>query len=506
MLADIPEIRSSLEELVLVASSDEKLANDAVLVAPKTRRQFPGGKVDQVPTLLTLQQRHAATISTRRLVQTLADALAKAGHSHCQKASPVRLDIASRLLALALLTRPSRDRMLEEVNSLFTAIAPVNLCMWSVLIAPATNRELDHFGDFCYGVINIDDLQRLCDYVGSDYADLYAANLRGRRSVLRSGISVNMVNLGGIARDHEYPREVTAHHYRLTDEYHSVVAEQERLRFLADLDRQQAPDGTAGLGTMSSDALLRMEAATQWIAVFYRDTPVSGWVVPHQTFYHITTTEPRAYEAGRLSIRTNLGLEDWGKRPLDETVQRFCEYFTGAQALAASGRLEEALLHFVFGLDLLLGGEAKEALTELLSERTALLTHRCLGQSMSDLQGFVKDCYDMRSGYAHRGKRGTLDTGQGGITLEGRVDLLEFIGRVVFGASCVARRESWAQTKDARAVWMKRIYLLRAKLAASMALDAADYASLGLDRVQIIPDRVPTLTLAPAANKMTASP
>jgi hypothetical protein len=496
MLPDRTELRESLEALVLTPVTADSLPADGIVVTPRHPRQRVDGTVEVAANALVLSQRHTASLNAARLCGRVADSLDKAGHVHCQKANPARTEIAARVVAMALLSRPRREEILAEVNRYTAAVSPARLSIWSVLSAPATNRELDRFGDFCYGIVDIDELGRACQHAGSNYAELWGDELRDRRCIVRTGRTPSLIDFAKIERPSEVSGSVKSHLHRLTHAYYTAIGEQERREFLVDLDRQQAMYAAAGLGTISAESLMRMEAVTNWVAVFSREQPQHGWVVPVHTYSIVTTTEPRAYAAGRKAIADELCLGDWGQRPLDESLQRFGEYFTGAQTLARHDRLEEALLHFVFGLDLLMGGEATEALTAVLSERVALVSHKAVGKDLIHIVEFMRESYDMRSGYAHRGSRGRLADSQGGARLEDRVDQLERIGRAVFGAGCVARREPWAQDSQARGVWMKRIDHLRAKRAA-MPLDAADYSSLGLDRVHVIPGGLPALRLTP---------
>lgn len=151
--------------------------------------------------------------------------------------------------------------------------------------------------------------------------------------------------------------------YRIYDDYYANVADIEKQLFMADLDRQQAIFGAAGLGTIPSETLRQMEALTQWITIFERQERRHGWVVPNQTFMTASSTEPKALAEGYLEIKNALKLDDWNERCLDPSIQAFSQYLTTAQDHRHNDRIEEGLLHVVFALDLLLGGSSGEALT-----------------------------------------------------------------------------------------------------------------------------------------------
>lgn len=184
--------------------------------------------------------------------------------------------------------------------------------------------------------------------------------------------------------------------------------------------------------------------------------------------------------------RSIRGSDSWtgGQRELDDILQVYSEYLNTARTYEDEGRTEEALLHSVFALDLLLGGESGDSLTAVLADRVAMLSHLALKQDYQRVVRFVRETYDMRSGYVHRGRRGRLAES----TKERLIDRLEQqkeIARAVFGAGCFARSQPWCDVPDARKVWLGRIDILRKKLEIGQGLDPNDVQDLGLDRIEL---------------------
>ena len=202
-------------------------------------------------------------------------------------------------------------------------------------------------------------------------------------------------------------------------------------------------------------------------------------MIPNHTFFEVSSTEPKALSNGYRAITTALKLQDWEQRPLDSSIQMFCRYVTTAQDHESDGQIEESLLHLVFALDLLLGGKAGESLTVVLAERVSILSHLALKREFGDIVAFIKECYDLRSGYVHRGAKGNVD----GLTK--RLDELMPVVRAVIGAACFARRKQWAQSDDARTAWINRIDVLRAKRAAGIEFEAAEISGLGLSCIHV---------------------
>ena len=195
---------------------------------------------------------------------------------------------------------------------------------------------------------------------------------------------------------------------RLLDDYFGFLSESEQRHFLIDLDRQHAIYGAVGLGTIPSDFLRKSAMFTFWITIFTTQQRGFGWVVPTQNHSTIATTDPKALADGHAEINAGMRLVDWGTKGLDDILQAYSEYLNTARNYEDEGRTEEALLHSVFALDLLLGGESGDSLTAVLADRVAMLSHLALKQDLQEIVRFVRETYDMRSGYVHRGQRGKL--------------------------------------------------------------------------------------------------
>jgi hypothetical protein len=316
--------------------------------------------------------------------------------------------IAAKVLAMATAFGGSKLATIEIVNHILSSISAARVSQWAVLISSGARPEQYRFGDFIYGNIELEKLEYRSEKAGSDFARRYLQSLRSRRSILREGRELKIIDANAIQTITSPIVSAESFIYRIFDDYYANVASIEREVFMLDLDRQQAVFGAAGLGTIPSETLRRTEAMTQWITIFERRERGHGWVVPDQTQLILSTTEPRALADGYLEIKNALKLNDWNQRPLDASIQGFSQYVTAAQDHKGDDRIEEGLLHIVFALDLLLGGSSGEALTAVLAERTAIVSHLAVGRSIEETIGFVKECYDMRSAYVHRGEKGRL--------------------------------------------------------------------------------------------------
>lgn len=491
MLPNDPNLCEALDHLEVFEGEPATRVGD-VVVAPKRSRQLPNDQLITDGVEFVLRQT-AGQISASRLAERVADALHAAHHPHVAKTDPLRVEIAAAVLAITVLKRRPGKSTLEAVNDAIRLMQPTRVHVWAIMANLSTGDVKHQFGDFVYGQVNLERLRECCERAGSDYFDLYGQRWNKRLGMQRNYRELHALDHNRMVADHQFSIQNADNLYRIVDEYYGAIAHEERRHFMVDLDRQQAVYGAAGLGAIPSDTLRRLEALTHWVVVFTRRARGQGWVIPQQQFLTVISTEPTALSDGLTEVCSQLRVGDWGRRPLDSIVQRFCEYRSTAEAFERDGMMEEALLHSIFGLDLLLGGEAQEALTVVLSERIAILVHVALGCSIPGMIKFIRDSYNMRSGYAHRGQRGEFDVPYEGLRLSERLKELGRTYRAIFGAACFARLQPWTQDGDARSSWVRRVDILRAKHKAGMALATSDLQDLGLDRVRLMEDGLPAV-------------
>lgn len=495
MIPDIPQIRESFAALRVVESSPVPATDRQMTICQKHCRIYPDHTVAEDETVIVLTQEGNAPMPIPRLIDRVAEELHKQGHAHSLPRTDYRASLAQKLVGLVATIHPLFANPLDAVNGLLQSLSEARVIQWAVLINPSTGADQYSFGDFSYGELDLATLRSRCDRAGSDFFDLHGDRLQRRRSVCRDGRMLKTLDINSFKPPGTVDAATQVIVTRLYDDYFADLADAERRLFLADLDRQQAIYGAAGLGTIPADSLMRMSALSQWITVFTRQKKGHGWVVPNQSVFQVNSTEPRALAQGQGEITRHLKLEDWQKRPLDPSIQNYCHYLTAAQDHERNGSVEEALLHLVFGLDLLLGGQAGEALTTVLAERVAFLAHLALAQPLEDVANFVRECYDLRSGYVHRGGKGVLGDGKGSISLRERLDRLSQVARAVLGAGCYARLQPWGQVEDARHAWLKRIDVLRAKHDAGLGVNDADLTEMGLKQVKIRDGGLPCVVI-----------
>jgi len=178
-------------------------------------------------------------------------------------------------------------------------------------------------------------------------------------------------------------------------------------------------------------------------------------------------------------------------------LQAFCEYLQTAREFEDNGRLEEALLHHVFGLDLILGGESSVPLKNTLATRIAILANTPMKSDFQEVVAFIGDTYDLRSSYVHRGEKGKLDQAKPKMSIADRLKRLSEISKIVLAAGIHSRKQKWCIGSDARNKWVAQIDLAVATRNAGKELSQNDIDQLGLDRISLQSgDLVPNIRIS----------
>jgi hypothetical protein len=483
MLLRIPHICESLNVLyVTEVKTPTQDGTSAVVCAPRGRISTDWTKSED-KTYVILSQNGNPPLTVVRLIEKVTEELAKLEHAHVSPRSEKRTEIAATVLALATLLRPPGIDTVDVLEAIFQNISSSQVAQWAVLISPATNRDLYHFGEFTSGEIDLQTLRYRSEQAGSNFG-LYERDLLGRRAVWREARDIRTIDWNSINLPHGERQKGGYTFYRITDEYYGELAGAERGQFMLELDRQQAIFAAIGLGTIPSASLRQTIELTRWVTIFSRQERRHGWVVPDQTPFMVRSTEPKAHSDGMASIKNGLQLQDWGQRPLDQYLQMFSEYIATALDQWRDDRPELAFLHLVFALDQLLGGDSGEGLTKIVAERASILAYRALSKHTAEITAFVRDCHDARSGYAHLVEKGKLPNSGRAADFADRFNLLLKISRAVIGAGCFARRQEWCQVKDPRGAWLKRIDLVVSANQAGV-VDKSHMVLLGLEEFQL---------------------
>jgi len=161
--------------------------------------------------------------------------------------------LAGKVLGMATAFGGSKLASIEIVNHILSSISLARVSQWAVLISPGASPEHYRFGDFIYGNIELEKLEYRSEKAGSDFARRYGQSLQSRRSILREGRELKLIDVNAIKTTTSPGASSRNFMYRIFDDYYANVASIEREVFMLDLDRQQAVFGAAGLGTIPSE-------------------------------------------------------------------------------------------------------------------------------------------------------------------------------------------------------------------------------------------------------------
>lgn len=152
-------------------------------------------------------------------------------------------------------------------------------------------------------------------------------------------------------------------------------------------------------------------------------------------------------------------------KPLYPVLTSYSRFLVRAHRHSRDGRHDEAFLHFVIALDLLLGMEGSAQ--EKVANRAALLVHRQLGETLATQRARIKKLYDKRSKYVHEGEQPPE---------EGLAEI-ECVCTEILWTLLAASANGEHRSVDA---WLKQIDYLLSAIGADKVLTDHDYASVGI--------------------------
>lgn len=481
MLPDVRELRDATLALRVEEYPSRSVPPGAVSVASAEVAVQGDGRCVEVDTVLVLRMHESSPMSLAALAERVATALARQGHDPWPDDPGAARDLSWRVLALAAQTAGTADRRWENLQDLLATLSDARIESWAVLPMAETDARHHELGDFVYGVVDAQKLRALCQRVGSDFYERYRDRVVNNRAVRRCPRPIKCLDPDGFENRNQAPSAMDRF-YRLTESYYGMLTHLDRASFLADLRSQQVPFAAAGLGFIDGPLL---NSLVHWITIISRDQRGRGWVRPDLWKPTVRIPSPNALRKLMQEIERSLRLEDWGQRALDDAIATYSDYLVRARRAEDEGRLDEALLYTVFGLDYLLGGASGRELAKLLAARVSVLTHATIDMDIHRVRSFVKDCYAIRSAYAHRGQQSSMNA-LNGLSLRERCELLARVARAVLGSAYIVRRRSWCTGSDAHGTWLKRMDVLSAQLDAGYELRTDELTDIGAAGIHLV--------------------
>jgi Apea-like HEPN len=391
-------------EALLDSITPEKPAGDrpwkeVVAVPTKTGKDHGGFVALPVVGFWYLESENLSFESFVRRVTTDLDRL---GHS-------ARPEIVLVILGIFARTRRSPRSSVEQFNLLFEHVVTADLNQYIAFSAPPPAGFQFNVGDFTVGKFNSQRLSYQCRKAGSDFFDRFEKDLSQLPlSIERKHFSVKTIHWNRLAglkdgwsiKATGYIDAMT----RLRDHFYALLAAVYLEDFFRRMRLAQEVGIALGSDWFDPEPLTRMVGA-QFISVFLdigsdKRGYVSGGGIGALGFQLGGTH--LGMPATEKLLREQFGFEGFKNCEIHQTIKTFCHFLALAESHHGERRHAEGFLHHVIALDLLLG--EKNASTQNVSKRSAVLTHEPRKISFNNAVAESEAIYDARSKYVHTGK------------------------------------------------------------------------------------------------------
>lgn len=379
--------------------------------------------------------------------------------------------IASAILLLN--TYSNDESKLNALNNLISSHASSEVSQYYILQNAATDYFAPvSFGDFELSNLDAKRFAYKCQKTGSDYYELYGAELADKPCLARKRFSAIIINfhevIQGISlnKQHDYIDKCLLYFESVSNSFFE--------KFWNDFSEQQDVQISAGLGVIH-ERYFKERAGSQTISIFLK-IPVhgknNGYVVPLQigTFQLSMTKD---FASNITKLRTSLKEEYFYDNNRDEeiiqTFKIFSKFVAKAYRYLDDKKADEGFLHFIIALDLVFGD--KNESTQTVSKRTALLTYSDSKTDYFNHKKKINEMYDLRSKYVH----------QGISVANSIIDETKNICLVVF-YSILRVNKYWVNKEESFTIdlWKKKIDLACSSLEAGVELQTSLKSEIGI--------------------------
>ncbi len=391
-------------------------------------------------------------------------------------------DIALAILGIIAETREPGSSSVEHANQCLSSVHSAQLHQWVVLPSKTLPGYRIKIGDICLKVFNPEKVLYWAKRGHCSYpVDLQ--QFTGQLALERTSIDTTLINLEclpGVTRLRNNWGERIATTNIINFYYQAV--ELHYFRQIASLvkDRLLLQEGGA-LIYFDIDNFVNCFQSNH-IALFHWEGSVGhqSWALLSQRAFWSVNLPPAELlpkcdewlkeELGFCGVLTS--------RPIDSSIKSYCQFLQRAQTHRLQGRADDAFLHFVIALDLLLGQEGRSS--ESVCLRAAVLVHRQLEASFDAEVKRLKRLYDRRCKYVHEGKQPTQQ------------DLLD-IEKICVEVLWVLLATSGACKFNDIYTWLKEVDFIASSLNTSREILDTDFQLLGIPprrHKRIPPNRV----------------
>lgn len=388
-----PEFKEILSYLTRVDPKNEDYSS--IIIKDSNNARTANGTVfKKSPVLLWYKKDSRITIES--LIIKINSELKRISHVTGEQ-------IARAILLLN--TYIDDSNKLDTLNDLISLHTSCEVSQYCLLANAATDIFTPVlFGDYEFSNLDEKRFEYKCHKAGSDYYELYGAELPNKPSIERKRFNTIIINFHEIIQKINFKRQTEFLDNCLL--YFESVSNSLFEKFWDDFNQQQDMQISAGLGILP-ERFFRERAGAQTISIFLK-IPVEGknrgYVVPLQIGnFYLSMNNDFAKNISQLhgSLETDYLINNNHNEEIIQTFKTFCKFVAKGYKYLDDKKEDEGFLHFIIALDLVFGD--KNESTQTVTKRTALLTHI---QSKTDYkkQGKkINELYDLRSRYVHQG-------------------------------------------------------------------------------------------------------
>ena len=380
--------------------------------------------------------------------------------------------VASREMALLSLglfaTLPPSDRgAVERFNEVLKGTLHADVSLYAVLPGdPPENFEF-RLGPFTFGPLDTERLGYRCERARSDAYKRMAEQLRNALAVTRDVQAVKVLPWVDLTKTHSYQEPA----YILLDEYFACLHTKLFDEFWSELAREQELPVAAGAPYIDERKLRGAFGIQPWAVFLKTGRRMGGWVVPGAvvSFSFDFCGADRRFPEIAARLRDDFDVQSLGDSEVHRTLSTYTRFIFRAHRHEFDGNQDEAFLHFVISLDLLLS-EGDE-LSKTVMRRAACLVHRPLSMSFERACRHVRGLYDARSKYVHEGRAVKSEA----------LEQVKAVAREVLWCLMRAQRATDSRDSGFVARWLKRIDHLCSAFEIDESPPGDEWARVGIE-------------------------
>jgi hypothetical protein len=320
--------------------------------------------------------------------------------------------IALSILGMYLILRGNRtdvDYFYEMMENIITTDATFYYVFPKFDNRIAINFTSFSLGNYKFGKLNTYQIGKNSRMAGSDYFDRYEKELRNRLAIEKRFEEVTLINWWKYREMRKTELFLISKNKILFEELSENYFDQLSLAlfevFLKEIEEEQYLTASLGNYYINQKDLLLFPYIDR--VVIFHDVDgkqENGFVKPLKTAGYLFDLGAidSSLPATKEQLKNQFDFVEFSDCEVHQTLKSFARFVAKAKQYKWSGQLDEAFLHFIIPLDMVFG--KKGLSVDSVSKRVAALTYINMTVSFKEQVRKIKDLYDERSAYVHKGK------------------------------------------------------------------------------------------------------